>query len=622
MISFVYGTTAELIKIAPVYFRALEHGVKPSLWCTGQQMDELPESSRRLGMPEPDIWLARGVDGRSLKRGGDVPGWLFNTWRGAERQHHELSRILWSDDLPPLVMVHGDTMTTVIGALLGRRLGATVGHIEAGMRSRSLREPFPEELDRRIAGRLSHIHFTPGLDKVPNLRNSRGVKVDTVVNTVFDSLRMVPDNAGASVPGLPPKYGLVLLHRFELLRNRKLLTQTYELLSRRAAENIPMVVVADAQSGAALEDAGITGIFNSTTFIRAGKQAYFDFVPLVRNAEFVITDSGGLQEECYYLNKPCLVHRTTTEQAGGIGDNILLSLHDVDVVDRFLNDYGRYRSEEVASFPSPTDIICEHLVRAGHLPDHTEIRQPRDLSVIIPVTGGGEFIRSMLRTVIADLEKSGRNFEVILVSDGTTDQTVSEARTIDDDRLTVLHYAQRAGKGFAIRFGFSHASGELIAVIASDLVFLPESLSRLADVQAATGAAIVNGTKLHAESDVPLHPLRRRQTEAFSALNRRLFGVTVSDPQNGMKLFTREALAQLLPVVQNNGFTFDVEMLAAAQRRGMVVAEGPVTTLTDFMPTRRITQLARILAGVGELVLLRFRTRGAGSAVTTNDRRA
>ena len=279
MIAFVYGTTAELIKIAPVYFRILEHGVTPALWCTGQQVDELPEATARLGMPEPDVWLAHGMNGHSLRRGSDVPLWLNAVRRSVARKRRELEDVLWSDDRPPLVLVHGDTMTTVVGALLGRRLSATVGHIEAGMRSNNIFNPFPEELDRRVAGHLSHVHFTPGLDKVPNLRRSRGIKVDTVVNTVFDSLRMVPDSATTAVPNLPDPYGLVLLHRFEFLRNRALLVDTYEMLAERAAQGMAMVVVADAQSSTALEDAGLPRLFNDTTFIRADKQAYFDSYP-------------------------------------------------------------------------------------------------------------------------------------------------------------------------------------------------------------------------------------------------------------------------------------------------------------------------------------------------------
>ena len=608
MIAFVYGTTAELIKIAPVYFRIVEHGVTPALWCTGQQVDELPEATARLGMPEPDQWLARGVNGHSLRRSSEVPIWLNSVRRNVRRNRRQLTDVLWSDDRPPLVMVHGDTMTTVVGALLGRFLGATVAHIEAGMRSKSILNPFPEELDRRVAGHLSHVHFTPGLDKVPNLRRSRGIKVDTVVNTVFDSLRLVPDAATPTIPDLPEGYGLVLLHRFEFLRNRGLLTATYELLAEQAARGLPMVVVSDAQSSTALEDAGLDRLFNHTNFIRANKQAYFDFVPLVRGARFVVTDSGGLQEECAYLNRPCLVHRTTTERFDGLGENVLLSIHDLGVVTQFLANPEKYHSDRMDSFASPSDIICEYLRRAGHLPDPGRPPRPRrKLSVIVPVRGGAEFIRSMLLTVMKELDSTGIDYEIVVVSDGSRDQTVSEARTIESDRLFVLHYAENAGRGFAVRYGFAHASSDLIAVISPDLAFLPDSLSRLIEIQAATGADIVNGSKLHPRSEIQMHPVRRWQTKVFSLLNAKMFGVTVSDPQNGVKLFRRDTLELLLPHVSSNGFAFDVELLASATAAHLQIEEGPVHALQDFVPARRLTDLARILVGVARLVVLRIR---------------
>ena len=368
------------------------------------------------------------------------------------------------------------------------------------------------------------------------------------------------------------------------------------------------MVVADAQSSTALEDAGLDRLFNKTDFIRINKQAYFDFVPLVRKARFVVTDSGGLQEECFYLNRPCLVHRTTTEQSGGLGENVVLSMYDLDVVEQFLSNPERYRSDRVDAFPSPTEIICEHLRRAGHLPDaEEEQRVHRELSVIIPVRGGAEFIRSMLLTVMKELDATGLDYEVVLVSDGSRDQTVSEARTVESDRLLVLHYAENAGHGFAVRYGFAHASGDLIAVIAPDLSFLPDSLSKLLEIQRSTGADIVNGSKLHPDSDVQMHPLRRAQTQAFSMLNAALFGVTVSDPQNGMKVFRRATLEKLLPHVRSNGFAFDVELLASAQNSGMHVEEGPVHALGHFVPTRRPADLVRLLAGVVRLAILRAR---------------
>ncbi len=90
MIAFVYGTTAELIKIAPVYQRLVAAGTRPLLWSTGQQAEELPATTARLHLPEPDFHLAEGVGGRSLERPADVPTWLLTVVRRATTHRLEL----------------------------------------------------------------------------------------------------------------------------------------------------------------------------------------------------------------------------------------------------------------------------------------------------------------------------------------------------------------------------------------------------------------------------------------------------------------------------------------------------------------------------------------------------
>src|SRR5205085_6074229 len=117
---------------------------------------------------------------------------------------------------------HGDTMTTVGGALIGRLLGAEVAHIESGLRSFDIFHPFPEELNRRITSRLATLLFAPGPWAASNLK--RGIIVDTGSNTIRDALAMTT-KLGESPLEIPSEpYGIVSLHRYELLHDRKLFT--------------------------------------------------------------------------------------------------------------------------------------------------------------------------------------------------------------------------------------------------------------------------------------------------------------------------------------------------------------------------------------------------------------
>jgi UDP-N-acetylglucosamine 2-epimerase (non-hydrolysing) len=148
VILVVFGTTGELIKLAPVLVRLDERGHRYLLATTGQQVQQIPGFLEQFGLRQPDLWLARGAKGRDLRVNSDIPGWLGTVTRSYVRHRGRLRRTLREDDRPSLVLVHGDTMTTVLGSVIGRSLRTTVAHIEGGLRSFDLRHPFPEELNR------------------------------------------------------------------------------------------------------------------------------------------------------------------------------------------------------------------------------------------------------------------------------------------------------------------------------------------------------------------------------------------------------------------------------------------------------------------------------------------
>ena len=107
------------------------------------------------------------------------------------RERRNVRRALREGPGRPLLLVHGDTMTTVLGSVIGRSMRSSVAHIEGGLRSNDLRHPFPEELNRKVATALSRIHYAPGAWAASNLRG--GEVVDTGSNTIRDSLELVSD---------------------------------------------------------------------------------------------------------------------------------------------------------------------------------------------------------------------------------------------------------------------------------------------------------------------------------------------------------------------------------------------------------------------------------------------
>lgn len=361
MIAFVVGTTAELIKIAPVFHACTARGATCAIWFTSQHVEAVPELLKRLDLPEPQRLLAPGIDGHDLHRPRDVPRWVWQLLRTVVPARRRLRRELAADGRVPLVVVHGDTFTCVVGALLGRFLGVKVAHVEAGLRSGSWRSPFPEELNRRVTARLVDVHFAPTPVEVANLAGARGTVVLTGANTVVDSLKLL--QTGSQTSEKP--YGVVTLHRFELLQDPQAFRQVLELLAA-AAERTPMLFFAGAPERERITRLGLQSLFEGSMELRS-KSSYLEFLPVLAGAAFVVTDSGGLQEECAYLGLPCAIHRERTERQQGVGHSVVLTGLDLTVLSDFLDDPSRYRRPGEVEQHHPSETIADTLSDRGHL---------------------------------------------------------------------------------------------------------------------------------------------------------------------------------------------------------------------------------------------------------------
>ncbi|MBV9607612.1 MAG: UDP-N-acetylglucosamine 2-epimerase [Solirubrobacterales bacterium] len=367
MIAVAYGTTGELIKLAPVLRALQDRGASPYVLCTGQQVEQIPALLADFGLPQPDLWLGRGYKSRDLERAAWIPRWVADVTAGFARNYRMLRRMVRAGDTEPVMLVHGDTFTTVLGALMGHALGIPVAHLEAGMRSGNWRHPFPEELDRMAVARLARIHFAPGAYAADNLRrmHAPGEILDTGGNTIRDALELVPP--GAPELALPPEpFGLVSLHRFELLGNPAAFRGIVELL-REKSRTTPLLFVDHPVTAAAIQAQGLDDLFDER-FRRVPRQRYFNFIALLKASSFLVTDSGGSQEECAYLGHPCLVHRTTTEHPEGLDGPVVLSRMDRQVAAEFLADPLIHTGTPPTSGRRPTDLVMACFERRGYLP--------------------------------------------------------------------------------------------------------------------------------------------------------------------------------------------------------------------------------------------------------------
>lgn len=194
--------------------------------------------------------------------------------------------------------------------------------------------------------------------------------------------------------------------------------------------------------------------------------------------------------------------------------------------------------------------------------------EPPYLSVIAPVYNGAGFIANNLRTILDALERLGRPVELILVCDGSTDESASIAETIHDPRLRVIRSPENEGKGAAILRGLDAARGRLVGWIDSDLDIDPGVLvdAALRFERASVDAVI--GSKRHPESDVEYPTIRRVYSWGYQMLIRLLFRINVRDTQVGAKVFRREMLETVAPLLLVKRYAFDLEVLAVGAEFG------------------------------------------------------
>jgi UDP-N-acetylglucosamine 2-epimerase (non-hydrolysing) len=366
-IAFIAGTTAEVIKIAPVMRALQDRGVDHELWNTAFHVGGLPGTLADLGLPHPALDLVPARRQRDVVRVTQVPLWALRILAAFLLRRGRLRRRLARDGARPLVVVHGDTFSTVLGAVMGRLLGADVAHVEAGMRTGNLWHPFPEELNRRVVAKIATLHFAPTAHEVENLRRerARGTVVDTGANTVIDALRLAIEGDVPPID-LPPEFGLVTLHRFEMLRNGRVFGETLETL-HEASRAFPLVMPAGNTERRRIEELGLSKLFDDR-FRLVEKQPYARFMPLLARASFVVTDSGGLQQECGILGKPAAIHREAVESQQGIGENLVLTRLDPATLRAFLADWSSYRRPSQLDRFHPTRVILGELEARGHLP--------------------------------------------------------------------------------------------------------------------------------------------------------------------------------------------------------------------------------------------------------------
>ena len=210
------------------------------------------------------------------------------------------------------------------------------------------------------------------------------------------------------------------------------------------------------------------------------------------------------------------------------------------------------------------------------------------LSLILPVFNGADWIADNVRSVCECLERLEQPFELIVVCDGDDDLESREvlALAVQDTRVRVFHYPQNQGKGFAVSFGVAQARGRLIGWLDADLDIHPEAIVEAARCFEGAEIDAAIGSKRHERSLVDYPLLRRRYSWCYQQLVRALFRLDVRDTQVGAKVFRREMLSTVTPLLLVKQHAFDLEVLAVGAQFGFDrVVEVPVRLEYRFSGT-------------------------------------
>lgn len=326
----IVGARPQFIKAAPLSIE-LRKEHEEFLLHTGQHYDNNMSAIffRELDIPSPDIHLGICSGSHAEQTASMLCG---------------IENVL-QDQNPNLVIVFGDTNSTLSGALAAAKLHIPVAHIEAGLRS--FRRDMPEEINRIVTDHVSTWHFAPSKTAVDNLTNEGITKnVYNVGDIMADSVRIYAPKATERSKilnqlGLRPKqYHLATVHRAANTDCRLRLRKILENLRRLP---LPVVLPLHPRTREAMNRFGINNNYSRVhtcypplpgEIILIEPLGYLDMLQLQKNAAVILTDSGGMQKEAYYLGVPCVTLRDETEWPETIqaGWNRLAGLTDDEIL--------------------------------------------------------------------------------------------------------------------------------------------------------------------------------------------------------------------------------------------------------------------------------------------------
>ena len=390
-VMLVFGTRPEAIKMCPLVKEFQKHPNEfKTIVCVTGQHREMLDQVLRIFEVVPDIDL------NIMKQGQDLYDITARVLTGM--------RDVFKECKPDVVLVHGDTTTSTAAALAAFYQQIPVGHVEAGLRTRNIYSPWPEEMNRQITGRIATYDFAPTPLSEKNLQEEKAQgQIFVTGNTVIDALHMVVDKlkndpklaaeqedvlraAGYDISrlsGKPVSRKLVLItgHRRENFGDGfiSMVTAMKDLSEKYPDVDFVYPMHLNPNVRKPIHEVFGEDLTRPNFFFIEPLQ-YLEFVYLMEKSTVVLTDSGGIQEEAPGLGKPVLVMRDTTERPEALKSgtvHLVGTNHDliVNEVSTLLDDPVAYEKMSKAVNPYGDGKACSRIVRAlnGETVDRYEV---------------------------------------------------------------------------------------------------------------------------------------------------------------------------------------------------------------------------------------------------------
>lgn len=317
---FVVGTRAQLIKAAPVIV-ACEQILHPALLLlTGQHKETMQDLIEEFGIKSPQVNAIKMGERATVL---SLIGWIPRAYLAVSRHLRQLK----STGVDINVVVHGDTLSTLLGALAAKHRAVQVFHLESGLTSGKLFDPFPEEISRRIVFRLADVAVCPSDSSSAFMASRYPCRVlNSKENTIIDAV-LIASRERTSRPPLPQStrpYVVASLHRFQNIFNRKRLRYLTEILIQLATQYRIHFVLHPATRKRLQSDGLLEHLSSIPDLNLAPRLGYREFLGLASGAAFVLTDGGSNQEELAVLGVPTIVMRKRTERPDGLGENVVM----------------------------------------------------------------------------------------------------------------------------------------------------------------------------------------------------------------------------------------------------------------------------------------------------------